>query len=139
MRQRLTQELVSLLPADGPDRLVFDALESGFGIRVTRAGAKIFVAHVRVGGQLHRAALGRFPGMTVAAAREAARFALREMRAGRDPQTQREARARAIDGAATTAAEFSERWLADHVRPRRKPRTVRDYERLLAQKILPVA
>ncbi len=137
MRQRLTQELVSQLPTDGRDRLIFDALESGFGIRVTKAGAKIFIAHARVGGRLHRVALGRFPGMSVAAAREAGRFALREMRAGRDPLIQQAAQAKAAKGAATTVAAFSERWLADHVRPKRKPRTVHDYERLLAQKILP--
>jgi integrase len=137
MRRRLTHELVSQLPADGRDRLIFDALESGFGIRVTPAGAKIFIAHARVAGQLHRIALGRFPAMSVAAAREAGRFALREMRAGRDPQIERAAQAKAIKGGATTVAAFSERWLTDHVRPKRKPRTIHDYERLLAQKILP--
>jgi len=137
MRQRLTQEFVAELPINGRDRLVFDALESGFGIRVTRSGTKIFVAHARVDGRLCRAALGRFPGMTVSAAREAARTALRDMRAGRDPKTEHLARAKAIETGATTVKTFSERWLAEVVRPKRKPRTRADYERLLEQKILP--
>jgi integrase len=137
MRQRLTQELVAVLPADGRDRLLFDALESGFGIRVTRSGAKIFVAHVRVGGRLCRTSLGKFPQVTVAAARSAARLALRDMRAGRDPRAERVAREKAAAASATTVEAFAERWLKEVVRPKRKPRTFADYERLLDQKIVP--
>jgi integrase len=137
MRHRLTQEFVLYLSADGRDRIVFDTLESGFGVRVTPAGAKIFVAHVRVGGRLHRAAFGRFPAVSVADARGAARIALRDMRAGRDPRIEQAARAKAIETGATTVAKFSERWLEEVVRPKRKPRTRADYERLLKDKILP--
>jgi integrase len=137
MRQRLTQELVTSLPADGRDRLVFDSLQSGFGIRVTPAGAKIFVAHVRVGGRLQRTSLGQFPTITVAAARDAARIALRDMRAGRDPKLERVTRERSAVAGATTVATFAERWLNEVVRPKRKAYTIRDYERLLGQKIIP--
>jgi hypothetical protein len=137
VRQRLTQELVASLPVDGRDRLVFDALQSGFGIRVTPAGAKLFVAHVRVGGQLRRASLGKFPAITVAAARDLARLALRDMRAGRDPKLEQLVRLKAAAAGATTVAEFAERWLEEVVRPKRKAYTIRDYERLLAQKIIP--
>ena len=35
MRHRLTQDFVAALPVDGGDRIVFDALESGFGIRIS--------------------------------------------------------------------------------------------------------
>jgi integrase len=137
VRQRLTQELVASLPVDGRDRLVFDSLQSGFGIRVTLAGAKLFVAHVRVGGQLRRTSLGKFPTITVAAARDLARLALRDMRAGRDPKLEQLTRRRAAAAGATTVAEFAERWLEEVVRPKRKAYTIRDYERLLAQKIIP--
>lgn len=44
---------------------------------------------------------------------------------------------KASENGATTVTAFSERWLAEHVRPKRKPRTISDYERLLEQKILP--
>jgi integrase len=36
-----------------------------------------------------------------------------------------------------TVAELADKWLADHVRPKLKPRTVFDYERLVAQHIKP--
>jgi hypothetical protein len=137
MRQRLTQALVAELPADGRDRIVFDALDSGFGVRITKSGAKIFVAHARVGATLHRVSLGTFPKITVAAARGLARTALRDMRAGRDPVAERAARERAGENTAVTIAMLAERWMADEVRPKRKPLTTRDYERLLNDKIKP--
>jgi integrase len=133
----LTQGFVADLPVDGRDRIVFDAMESGFGVRVTPAGAKIFVTHVRVGGELRRATLGRFPAVSVAEARNAARIALRDMPEGRDPKIEQAARAQAVEAGATTVADFSVRWLNEVVRPKRKPRTRTDYERLLRDKILP--
>ena len=36
-----------------------------------------------------------------------------------------------------TVAQLAEKWMADYVRPKLKPRTAFDYERLLAQHILP--
>jgi hypothetical protein len=137
MQDRLTQELVAGLVADGRDRLIFDALLPGFGVRVTPAGTKIFIAQARIRGRLRRIAVGRFPDAAVAEARKAARGALDDMRAGRDPKIEQAARAKAIEAGATTIAAFAERWLAEVARPKRKPRTVADYERLLAQKILP--
>jgi integrase len=137
MRDRLTQELVAALPTDGRDRLIFDAREPGFAVRVTPAGTKIFIAQARVDGQLRRTAVGRFPAMTVSSARDAVREAVRDMRAGRDPKAEQTARAKAIAAGATTVEMFAERWLAEVVRPKRKPRTIADYERLLEHKIIP--
>jgi integrase len=137
MRDRITQEMVASLPIDGRDRLIFDTREPGFAVRVTPAGTKIFIAQARVEGELRRLALGRFPDMSAAAARDSAREAVTDMRAGRDPRVERTARAKAIEAGATTVAKFSERWLAEVVRPKRKPRTIADYERLLAQRIVP--
>jgi Arm DNA-binding domain len=73
MPDRLTQQFVADLDADGRDRLIFDERLPGFGIRVTAAGAKIFVAQARAGGRLHRVAVARFPDKSVMKAREAAR------------------------------------------------------------------
>jgi hypothetical protein len=57
MPDRLTQQFVADLDADGRDRLIFDERLPGFGIRVTAAGAKIFVAQAPAGGRLHRVAV----------------------------------------------------------------------------------
>jgi integrase len=137
MQDRLTQELVAALRIDGRDRLVFDARLPGFGVRITPAGTKIFVAQARVEGRLRRVPVGRFPDMSVVAARDAADAALRDMRAGLDPKVEKAARVKAVEAGSTTVAEFAERWLAEHVRTKHKPRTIFDYERLIEQKIKP--
>src|ERR1043166_1089987 len=124
MRQRLTQEFVDELPIDGRDRLIFDSLVAGFGVRVTPAGTKIFIAQARVKGRLCRVSLGRFPGKKLAEARDEARIALQELRAGRDPKLEQAARLRAIEAGATTVSAFADRGLDEHVRPQPKPRPV---------------
>src|SRR5215470_15505645 len=126
MRDRITQEMVAGLPIDGRDRLIFDTREPGFAVRVTPAGTKIFIAQARVDGELRRLAIGRFPDVSAATARDSAREAVTDMRAGRDPKAEKAARAKAIEAGATTVKMFSERWLAEVVRPKRKPRTIAD-------------
>jgi integrase len=137
MRDRLTQEFVAELAVDGRDRLVFEGRLPGFGVRVTPAGAKIFVAQARVDGRLCRLPVGRFPAMSVTDARTEAESMLRDMKAGRDPKIERVARVKAIEAGATTVAMLAERWLNEYVRPKLKPRTVADYEWLIEHKIKP--
>jgi integrase len=137
MRNQLTQKLVDALKIDAGDQLIFDTVVPGFGMRVTPAGAKIFFAQARIDGQPRRLAVGTFPETSVADARAAARAALHEMRAGRDPKAEHAARAKALRDGATTVGAFAERWLAEYVRPKLKPRTAADYERLIEQRIKP--
>ena len=77
--------------------------------------------------------LGLYPAMSVVQARGLALQALADLRRGADPKTER--KRRAIGG--LTVTELAAKWLAEHVRPKLKPRTVSDYEQLLAQRILP--
>ena len=55
MPEQLTAESVRALAIDSRDRIIFDT-EPGFGLRVTPAGTKIFVAQARVNG-------GRVPSL----------------------------------------------------------------------------
>jgi integrase len=137
MSVRLTQQLVAALVASDCDHFISDTVAPGFGVRVTPAGTKIFFAQARVNKQPRRITLGKFPDMSVAEAREAAYATLADMRAGRDPKVEHAARARALMTGATTVAAFAERWLAEYVRPKLKPRTAADYERLIEQRIKP--
>ena len=61
---------------------------------------------------------------------------LADLRQGRDPALERKARL-GCGGSEMTVAQFAEKWMADYVRPKLKPRTAFDYERLFAQHILP--
>ncbi len=135
--QKLTEACVAALPADGRDRIVFDAGAAGFGVRVTPAGLKIFLAQARMAGRVRRVTVGTWPEKSVKAAREEALDAVRAMHRGEDPRANCAARAREAEAEQTTVAKFAERWLAEYVRPKLKPRTVADYERLIEQRINP--
>ena len=135
--QKLTQAVVESLPVDGRDRIIFDTQQPGFGVRVTPAGAKLFIAQARTKGQPQRVRVGRFPEMSVADARQAAREAMADLRAGRDPKVEKQARARATADGKITVAAFAGKWLRDHVRTKHKPRTAADYTKLVEQKINP--
>ena len=133
---RLTEALVvSLRP--GGDRVLYDDQVAGFALRITPAGAKLFSVRAYVNGKRRTARLGRFPELSVAQARELALQALADMRRGLDPVEARKARARAKAAAEMTIAELATRWLAEHVRPKLKPKTILKYEQLLARLILP--
>jgi len=134
---RLTEASIAALPVDGRDRLIFDRLQPGFGVRVTPSGTKLYVAQARVGGRPRRVSIGTYPEKAVGDARNEARVALADMRAGKDPKLERNARAKAVEAGSTTVEVLADRWLDEYVRPKLKPRTVADYESLLDQRIRP--
>lgn len=125
---RLTADLVKDLPVDGRDRIVFDELVKGFGVRVTQSGTKIFIAQRRVEGRGVRVSIGRFPEMSVLKARDEARKILADMGQGKDPRKKP-----VTSPAEQTLLSFADgvdNWLDLHVRPKLKPLTVRDYEQI---------
>jgi integrase len=134
---KLTEATVAALAADGRDRLVFDSRQPGFGLRITPTGTRIFVAQGRIAGRKRRVTVGFHPAMSVAQARENALQALADMRRGGDPVVERKARAQATAAGGMTVAELGEKWLHDHVRPKLKPYTATEYERLFVQRIAP--
>jgi integrase len=135
--RKLTDAIVTGLPVTGKDYVVFDAREAGFGIRVTPAGTKLWVAKASHAGRKTRVTVGTFPDVNTAEARALARAAVSDIRAGRNPTAERRARAAAVQSGGMTVASLADKWMADHVRPKLKPRTVADYERMLAKHILP--
>jgi integrase len=138
MRAKLTESLVADLPVTGRDHFTFDTLQSGFALRVTPAGQKIFIAQARHAGRKPRKTIGYHPEMTVSEARRQARIILDDIRAGRDPHLAQAERARVREFGETTVAMLTDRWLAEHVKLKLKPRTASDYAQLVAQKIKPV-
>src|SRR5262245_18669969 len=135
--KRLTEALVDSLESDGRDQLGSDRWQSGFAVRVTPTGTKIFTAQGYVNGRKRRVTVGYHPETSVARARELALQVLADMQRGNDPIVERKARASAAKASAMTVAELADKWLADYVRPKLKPHTIRDYQQLLGQHILP--
>lgn len=135
--EKLTSAMVERLPADGVERTLFDSTVPGFGVRVTAAGRKIWIARAQFGKRRFKVNLGTFPEKSLSAARTEAHAALRDIRDGKDPRAAKEVRRAALAAGQTTVAELADRWLAEYVRPKLKPRTVDDYERLVEQRIKP--
>jgi hypothetical protein len=135
--QRLTQAFVETQAANGRDRIVFDSQVPGFALRVTPIGTKLFIVQARIGGSKRRITIGVFPKMSLAKARAEALQVLAAMRSGIDPTAERKARQRAAAARSITVRELSERWLAEFVVPKLKPRTQHDYKQLLARYVLP--
>jgi integrase len=131
MRERLTESLLDNLKPTNRDQFVFDTMLSGFGFRLTPAGTGIFFV------SKPRRTVGLRAEISAAEAREKAREMLVDIRQGKDPHLERRAREAAIAAGSMTVRQLAEQWMTQYVRPKLKPRTVADYEKLLAKHILP--
>jgi len=91
------------IPAKG-SVVYWDTDVHGFGLRVTSSGVKSFVQNYVHDGRERRATRGRYPEYSVVAARNEALDMRGEVRQGKDPIVEREAK-KAEAEAATKAAE----------------------------------
>src|SRR6516225_5951788 len=82
----------------------FDQGYPGLALRVSYGGAKAWVYFYRLHGKQKRMTLGRFPSMSLAAARKAWRDAREVLDRGESPQHQRPA-------AANTFSTVADEWL----------------------------
>jgi integrase len=132
MAEELDDKLVKVMaaPAAG-NRIVYDAEIKGFGVRVTKAGAKAFILNYRAGGRERRYTIGSFPDWTTKAARDEAKILKRRIDKGEDPMAQRHE-----DRAAPTVASLADRFEEEHL-SKRRPSTVTDYQSILRIYIRP--
>jgi integrase len=135
--EKFTREFIESLQPDGRDRIIFDATKPGFGIRITAAGKRLYIARARVGGKQRYANIGDVDELKLKEARQEADRALNALKNGRDPAQERRERARVIEAGGTTIDQLATRWMAEIVNPKRKPRTAEDYQRLIDQRIGP--
>jgi integrase len=133
-RAKLTKRSVAGLPSPSKgDYLVWDTKLSGFGVRITAKGRKVFVVGYRPRGsrQFRRVTLGPFGTLTVDAARIVAKRTLAHVAGGGDPMEERTARR-----TAPTVAELGLEYLQD-VAAHKKDRTSREYVRLWEKHVKP--
>ena len=89
-RIALTDRTVRALKPPSTGRLdVWDEDNPGFGLRISAEGRRTWILMYRMGKTLRRLTLGRFPTLGLAAAREKATDALREVAKGQDPGRQK--------------------------------------------------
>jgi len=139
MQAKITKRVVdAAVPADGATIWVWDTELRGFGLRGRSAASKVYVLEYRPhpGGRRtpkRRLTIGRHGSpWTPETARSEARRLLGVIANGGDPSTDK-ARLKA----APLVSEMVERYLAEHVRPKRKATTAKEYGRLLSVFIVP--
>jgi integrase len=135
-KESLTDRFCDLAqgPSDGRrDYLIYyDPEVKGFGLRVTRNGAKSFILNYRADGIERRYTIGTFrdPWRVAGARKEALRLkALIDQ--GKDPQGEKQ-KART----APTVGDLIERWRKEHA-PKLRPRNRQQNELLISQWIKP--
>ena len=113
---KLTEEAIAALACSPgqKDRLVFDDTVSGLAVRVTAAGAKMFLAQYTIQGQRRRVPIGRWGAVTLKDARLAARGILGDVAKGQDVAqartTARKAKAADVAADKLTLAALIEQW-----------------------------
>lgn len=141
---RITKrEVDSLLPDAAGTLLVWDDELPGFGVRVTPAGVKAYVAQYRTrSGATRRMTLGRHGAVTAEQARTLARQTLARVAEGADPlaerRRERSAPAEVPPRLFDVAALWREAQAARVTLGKLRPRTLAEYERQLEADILPL-
>src|SRR5215467_4900230 len=130
MATRLTDAIVRRLPLPTKGKIItVDSEVVGFGARVTANGARSYVLRytTRVGRE-RTYTIGDATIWRTTAARDKARELRREVEDGGDPLGAIEE-----ERSAPTMADLIARFRTEHL-PKKRPSTVRDYERILRQR-----
>jgi integrase len=91
-RTKLTeQRIASLRAGTAQPQYTYDTVAPGLAVRVTNAGVRTFVVVKKMYGKTRRITLGRFPGLRLDAARQAASAIAGELAQGKDPVALRKA------------------------------------------------
>jgi integrase len=133
MPEKITKRLVDAAASGLRDRFIWVRELKGFGLKVTPAGAKVYVLQYRCKSKLRRYTIGRHgsPWTAEEARSEAIRLLSLVVR-GIDP-----ADAKQDDRADITFAAFAERYLSEHADLHKKKRSAALDRQLLRSHILP--
>ena len=133
----LSNKTVGGLQARTKAYIVYDSKLAGFGCRVSPRGSKSWIVEYRPSGGGRRVAkrrmtLGPISAVAADQARRAATEILARARLGQDMGAERAAQRRSL-----TVEELAVRYMAEEIRPTRKPGTVAIYEMHFRRHILP--
>ncbi|MFN0218244.1 MAG: tyrosine-type recombinase/integrase [Hyphomicrobium sp.] len=124
--QPLTDIAIRKLKSTGGGRVeIWDSKIPGFGLRAAERGTKSFVLVYRYRGRPRRLTLGRYPTLSLAAARQKATEALRSVGDGSDPQAAKESD-RNPDRFEDAVAAFVEQYCRRHNRASTMKETERE-------------
>ncbi len=125
------QDLVA--PAKGR-AYVYDTKSGGLCLCVTSAGTMTFYWYGKVDGRPERIRLGKFPGLSIGDAREAAARHTARIAQGRNPVTERKARREG-----PTLGDLFDHWMVTHANVHKKPKSASEDARQYGQYLEPWA
>lgn len=129
---RLTKRVVDAL-AEDKDRIVFDSDLPGFGVHVRPDRRKAFIFQYKApDSRTRRMAIGATDDLTVDQARVRAEDLRAQVKLGGDPQQDKRDKK-----AAATVRELAKRWIDEHAKKNKKPRSIEEDERNINLHILP--
>jgi integrase len=134
--QRITKRTVDTLQSNGREFTVWDDAVTGFGVRVRPTGAKSYVVVYRAGAgrgaPVRRYTIAAVGKITPERARARAKIILGAVAHGHDPASQKTA-----ERGTPSVAELADRFMADHVRAKRKAGTAEFYRDILDRIVKP--
>ncbi|MBX3519649.1 MAG: tyrosine-type recombinase/integrase [Xanthobacteraceae bacterium] len=133
---RISKRTIEAIEARSSEFTVWDEALRCFGIRVRPSGAKSFVVVYRAGAgrgaPVRRFTIAAVGKITPERARARAKIILGAVAHGNDPAGQK-----TTERGTPTVAELADRFMADHVRPKRKPATAEFYRDILDRIVKP--
>jgi integrase len=133
MADRITQKLIlKLIPPPAGNSIEYDSEIPGFGVRITAAGAIAFILNYRFRGRERRITIGRYPELTVTAARERAIQFRGRILDGHDPLQERES-----ERAEPTVADLAAHYMSDYAEKHKRPTSLRNDRQMIDKIIIP--
>ena len=134
--RRITKRTIEALKASANEFTVWDDSISGFGVRVRPTGTKSFVVVYRAGSgrgaPVRRYTIAAVGKITPERARDRAKTILGSVAHGQDPAGQK-----AAERGTPTVSELADRFMAEHVRPKRKGGTAEFYRDIFDRIVKP--
>jgi integrase len=134
--QRITKRVVDSLKIKPSEYAVWDATMPGFGVRVRPTGAMSYIVVYRAGSgrgaPYRRYTIGAIGKITPEKAKLRAKGILGAVAHGRDPAGEK-----TNERGTPTVAELGDRFMAEHIEPKRKPGTTTFYRDILDRIVKP--
>ena len=134
MKAKITKKLVDEVKPQNLATIVWDSEISGFGLKVTPAGRRVYFLYYRTrSGQQRRPTIGIHGSLAPEEARKIARTWLAQVAAGIDISEERR-----TNRAAITVAQLADRYLSEYAHLHKKPRSVATDRANIENHIIPL-
>jgi integrase len=132
---RISKRAVDAARPASKDTYLWDDDLSGFGLKVTPTGRKVYLVQYRLGGRggrTRRVTIGQHGELTPTSARIEAKRLLGGIAIGHDPASDRDK-----TKADKTLAAVLDQFMTEHVKSKRKATTAREYQRIAKLYVVP--